>query len=211
MKKSFSRLVLLVLGWGFAAALIAASGAARRTGPGVIPALVLVAAVVLTIASVRRGWLKATLDAVPLRGFLALNVLRVVGATFLVFAGQGRLPMVFAERAGWGDIATAVLAAGLLFWPSGSGFRRAVFAWNLFGAFDLFVAVGTAAALTLRNDSSMAEMVKLPLALIPLWGVPMYLAIHATVFRRLREEGRRTNDTTPDCGPGEAAASVRLR
>lgn len=81
-------------------------------------------------------------------------------------------------RAGWGDVATAIGAIVLVAWPAGKGFDRALFAWNVFGALDLFVAVGTAGWLNLIHPGAMSEIARFPLTLVPLWLVPVMLTTH---------------------------------
>ena len=63
-----------------------------------------------------------------------------------MLAARGQIAPVFAQRAGWGDIATATLA--ILLMAAGdprTPTRRALtHVWNAFGALDLVVAVATA-------------------------------------------------------------------
>lgn len=56
--------------------------------------------------------------------------------------------------------------------------------WNIFGALDLFVAVGTAAWLTDTRPGSMDAMLRFPLLLVPLRAVPFMLTTHAAMLRR---------------------------
>jgi hypothetical protein len=107
-----------------------------------------------------------------------------VGLYFVWLNAQGRLPAEFAFRAGWGDVATATGALLLLPWPQGPWFRRALLTWNVFGAADLLVAVGTAGWLNIVRPDSMAEMASLPLTLVPLWIVPVLFASHVYLVRQ---------------------------
>src|SRR2546422_11522958 len=50
--------------------------------------------------------LRAWVDALPLRALIGINAFRFVGITFLVLAARGQIAPVFAQRAGWGEIAT---------------------------------------------------------------------------------------------------------
>ena len=72
----------------------------------------------------------------------------------------------------------------MLFWPEGRGFRRALFWWNIVGAADLLVAVGTAGWLNATRPNSMIEMASLPLTLVPLFAVPVLLTSHLYLLRR---------------------------
>ncbi|HVU31928.1 MAG TPA: hypothetical protein VHE61_00740 [Opitutaceae bacterium] len=184
MNVSFRPLFLLVAGWGLAAALALAFNLPRHTAPGVVPALVLLAAAALVVGLGRSETLRAPIRAVPTRALLAFNALRFVGGAFLWYAAQGQVPTLFADRAGWGDIATAAGALALLGWRGAPDW--ALWLWNSFGLLDLIVAVGTAGWLTFARPDSMVALTHFPLGLIPLWAVPMMLAVHAEVFRRLR-------------------------
>ncbi len=132
--------------------------------------------------------LRAWVDARPLRTLIGINALRFIGITFLVLAARGQIAPVFAARAGWGDIATAVLALVLLAAgePRTPLHRGLAHAWNAFGLLDLVVAVGTATAVTLNDTApGIAPVLYLPLVVIPAFFVPIFLANHVVIFRRL--------------------------
>jgi hypothetical protein len=76
-----------------------------------------------------------------------------------------------------------------------------LFGWNLLGAADLFVAVGTAGWLNATRPGSMIEMATLPLTLIPLWVVPVLLTSHLYLLRRQAAECRA------DAGPPRPSAA----
>lgn len=195
MKTSPRYLFAIVLLWGVVAAVVLSSGLALQTPPGVIPATVLLLAAAFIVALGRAAPLRNAITAIPTQWLVGFNSLRFVGGTFLWYLAHGRLPALFANCAGWGDVATAAGALALLAtgaWKS----RVALAAWNVFGTLDLFVAVGTAAVLTFDPAGTMAEMTHLPLGLIPLWAVPMMLTVHAELFRRLRRSALRTTSPT---------------
>jgi hypothetical protein len=184
--KSSTRLNWLLALWGLAAG---AAGAVHLLAhlPGAGPQILVASLTIsLSVAVMRVGWLRDAVKKVSARKILGLHVLRVVpGAWFLWLYAQGRMPVEFAERAGWGDIIAGLGATGLLFWPEGVGFRRAARLWNIFALADLIVAVGTAGWLNATRPGAMVEISSLPLALIPLWLVPMLVATHILLFRRL--------------------------
>lgn len=176
--------ISVVLAWGALAALAGAAGFLGRlpsAGPQILIAGLTVG---FSLALLRVGPLRSSAAAVSTRAFLAVHGLRLVGAWFLWLQAQGRIPAEFAQRAGWGDIVAAVAALGLLALPDGPVFRRALVAWNIFGAADLFVAVGTATWLNLTRPGSMVELTRLPLTLVPLWLVPVLLSTHLLMLRR---------------------------
>lgn len=166
---------------------------ARLPFPG--PQLIILGLVFATlVAATAVPALRAWIDAVPLRALIGINGIRFVGIAFLVLASRGEIDATFAARAGWGDIATAILAlaflaAGAPRTPAGRGLAHL---WNAFGFLDLVVAVGTATAVTLRQDTpGMAPILTLPLVLVPMFFVPLLLATHVVIFRRLVVAGRQ--------------------
>jgi len=63
----------------------------------------------------------------------------------------------------------------------------------VFGFLDLVVAIGTATALTLQGSTpGVAPVLYLPLVVIPTFFVPIFLANHVIIFRRLRAAARIT-------------------
>jgi hypothetical protein len=174
--------VLLVV-WGAAASVAGGLGLLRLLPPPMPQVLIAGMTVAFSIALARVGWLAEAASRIGVRGIVALHLGRFVGFAFLWLHAQGRLPAEFAQRAGWGDIAAAAGAMGLLFWPDGVGFRRALAVWNVFGALDLFLAVGTASWLNVTRPGSMVEITRLPLALVPLFAVPVLLASHVHILR----------------------------
>jgi len=167
----------------------------RLPFPG--PQLIFLALFVATLVAVTAvPTLRAWVDAVPLRTLIGINAFRFVGITFLVLAARGQIDPVFAARAGWGDIATAALA--LILVAAGEPRTRLqrgfTHAWNAFGLLDLVVAVATATAVTLRSTTpGIAPVLSLPLVLIPAFVVPIFLASHVIIFRRLRAAARTTH------------------
>ena len=123
-----------------------------------------------------RDWL----DSVPLRWLIGINISRFIGITFLVLAAQGKLNPVFAFRAGWGDVIVASTAILLLVVRAP---RFVLHAWNLFGALDLLAAVGTASMVP-----DVRAILTFPLSLIPTFAIPVLLANHVLIFRRLNRD-----------------------
>jgi hypothetical protein len=187
---------------GIAAALVVwlvlavAAGATgflvRLPFPG--PQLIILGLIGATVAAgVGSARLRDWIDAIPLRVLVGVNALRFVGIAFLVLAARGQLDAAFAGRAGWGDIAVAIGAIVLVLTsgPLTAGRRISYHAWNAFGFLDLVVAVGTATAATLQGATPGVEPVlTLPLSLIPTLLVPLFIANHVFIFRRLLGHAR---------------------
>ncbi len=163
----------------------------RLPFPG--PQLIILALVALTLAAgIIPSRLRAWIDALPLRVLVGINATRFIGIVFLVLAARGELNPVFAARAGRGDIATAILAIVIVAtWGALTPGRRLLYhAWNAFAFLDLVVAVGTATAVTLNGTTpGVAAVLTFPLSLVPTFLVPLFLANHVFIFRRLVAAG----------------------
>jgi hypothetical protein len=173
--------------WLGAAIAVGATGmlAALRAGPLVLGVLLAVGAIVVTS---RVSGMRQAVDAISVRALVGLHVVRFIGILFLVLTARGELSAEFGQRAGWGDIVVAAAAVGLaLIGPGLSSPRRWAFlSWNVLGMIDLLAAVGTAALVIARSDSpGMEPLLRMPLVLVPIFAVPVLLATHVALFRRL--------------------------
>lgn len=189
---------------GIAAALwagtIVAVAAAGGFAPGVtggIPAIAFgLAAPLLAAAFAWRLFpaFRQAMLALPTPLLVSVNAARVLGVFFLILEAQGRLTAPLAPSAGWGDIATGLLAVPVAMIAAGGAarWRPALTLWNAFGAADLFAAVSLAAASApgsaLRvflTEPGSAAMATLPWVIIPTLLVPFYLIVHFVVAARL--------------------------
>ena len=73
----------------------------------------------------------------------------------------------------------------LLIVPGLVGRRGLVLAWNVFGMVDIVLVVATGARLGLADPSSMRSLLRLPLALLPTFYVPLVVATHVWIFQRV--------------------------
>ncbi|MGW4212993.1 hypothetical protein ACWEIJ_33760 [Lentzea sp. NPDC004789] len=175
--------------WGVAAWLVAAllAGAGGLFAPDGTPPVALgiaaggppLLAVGLGVCSPRfRTWVRS----LDLRLLTQLQMWRIGGFVFIVLAGQGLLPGGFAWPAGLGDVfigmTAPIVAAALLHR------RRAYLAWTALGIADLLIAVtlGTLHSHTpiglLATDVNTDLLGRLPMSLIPTFGVPLCLVLH---------------------------------
>jgi hypothetical protein len=180
--------VVIVIGlWLIAATVLAMTPLVALLQPPAPPFVVFgLAFTVLAAGRLSRGfgtWL-ATVD---LRWLVGLHLTRFVGAYFLYLYAHGRLPHDFAVPGGVGDVAVATLAAVLLLWgpPRDAGRRAAYGAWNVLGLLDILFVVVTAGRRGLANAASMAELLQLPLSLLPTFLVPLIIASHVVLGARL--------------------------
>ena len=196
MTPPLRRLLALIFLWGVAAALAGAYGLLGRLprlGP---PALIAGLLLGFGLAIRRIPWLGVAVRTLGVRWILAVHLLRFLGFYFLWLQARGRLPMEFAQRAGWGDVAAAAGALVLLCLPDGPASARALQIWNWFGIADLAVAVGTAGWLNASRPGSVQELAVLPLALVPLWLVPLLMTSHLELL------ARRRRPPAPNSGAG---------
>jgi hypothetical protein len=173
--------------WLLVAVVLGAVGVVRLLQPPAPPILLFgLTAVLLALAWCHPG-VRAWLHALDARWLVAPHLTRYVGIYFLYLHDRGRLPYAFAVPGGWGDIVAASAAGVLLLSgrPRGGGRRAAYLAWSVFGLVDLLFVVLTAGRLGLEDPASMAELLELPLSLLPTFLVPVLIASHLVLGVRL--------------------------
>ena len=174
--------VALALTLGVSGVLVAA----RPPAPQILILSITAAAIWIT----SRGALRELVNTIPLRALVAVHAVRFVGIVFLALSAQGALSPAFATPAGWGDIAVAVSALGLVAMgtPTTRMRRGLYLGWNVFATLDLMVAVGSATLVALSGDvPGLAPLLRAPLVLVPTVLVPLLFASHVIIFRRLRQ------------------------
>lgn len=134
----------------------------------------------------RRPTVRAWLSGLDVRALVAVHIVRwPIGMWFLQMYESGRLPGELAQLAGWGDIATGMLAvAALAFDERGALGRRALLVFNTFGLVDILLVVGTAQKVLLI-DAAPVE-IGFPFVLLPMFVVPLVIVTHVWTFVRLR-------------------------
>jgi hypothetical protein len=153
---------------------------------------------------------------IPLTTLVAVHIGRILGGVFLVLYAVGRLPYTFAHSAGWGDLATGVLAIPLV-WAIRhrvTGWRWITAAWNVLGLVDLLaavtLAVGSAPGSPLRfiyEAPGSGAIVTFPWVLVPAFFVPLYMLTHVAVFAHLAAPARTSErGSNPAIGPISPAA-----
>jgi hypothetical protein len=159
--------------WLAAAVAITLSGALERLRPPA-PQL-LIAGLTLALVVAHRaipGFARWARSLEP-RTILLFHLTRFVGFYFLMLHGRGELPRAFAVPGGWHDAARR---------------RRLVLAWNILGFADILFVVATAARLALAEPGSMQALLRFPLGLLPTFLVPIIIASHLLLFRRLTND-----------------------
>jgi hypothetical protein len=176
------------LGWLAVAIAVSAAGLVERLRPPA-PPLAVTALTVLTLVAVAifaplRRWVMA----VDVRALVALHLTRLVaGSYFLVLYAQGAMPYAFAVPGGIGDILVALLALGLLVavTPASATGRRLYVVWNVLGLIDIVFVVVTAGRIGAQDPGALLVLLQLPLSLLPTFLVPLIIASHLILFRRL--------------------------
>lgn len=179
----------VVLVWGLTIGVLSAAGALAVIPLLALPA-VIAAGIVIPLLVVSRSELQRSLVRdLDLLHLTLFNVWRVPAAiAFFVVGAQGMLPGRFVTNAAWGDLIAGVLAGVVVLVGTrlAAGARvRAYTAFHLFSFADFVVAVGTGLTFTVLGDPLMRTLLDTPMALIPLWGVPITGAISLLALHRL--------------------------
>lgn len=189
----------LLLAWQTGVMHLSEAGVFRSSpdSPGLVMAVGVVLPVLVAIAAIAASpTLSRIAEAAPLGGLVAIQAYRLLGVVFVVLWLAGLLPGVFAIPAGFGDIAVG-LAAPFVGAAADNGPGRAAW-WNALGALDLVVAVSTgflSSPGTLQlfaHDTPNLLVTAYPLALVPLYAVPVSFILHALVWHRLRSAAAPT-------------------
>src|SRR5207245_8062697 len=107
------------------------------------------------------------------------------GAYFLVLCQRRQLACAFAAPAGWGDIASGVLAVALVSSMHTQFAKTVLLSWNTLGLIDIVFVVSSALRFGLKDWQSMHALQELPLSLLPTFLVPLIIASHVLIFVRL--------------------------
>ena len=137
--------------------------------------------------------LRAFVQVLSLPLLTGLQAWRMLGMGFLMLYVWDVLPPLFAYPAGLGDAAVALAAPFLvaaMFTAQGVS-RRGLILWNWLGVADFlvafavgFLASGSAAGL-LAGSVTSDPMLRLPLVLVPAFGVPFFTLLHVISFLQL--------------------------
>ena len=187
-----ARLAVGLSAWFIVAAVLGLAGAFASPA---LPAGVAVGIAVFVPVILGAGPVFRTFGhGIPLTTLVAVHVGRVLGVAFLMLYSAGRLPYTFAHSAGWGDIATGVLAIPLV-WAirrQATGWRWLTAAWNVLGMADLLTAVAlgvgsTPGSLVRFNFEAPGSgaIAMFPWVLIPAFFVPFFLLTHIAIFAGL--------------------------
>jgi hypothetical protein len=187
---SWSALLRVVLGlWLVSAAVVGGMGALLRS-PVPPPIIALALAAVALLAVSRSRDLRRAVSLLGTNTLVGFHTVRlVVGVYFLVLWRAGVLPREFAMFAGWGDIVVGGAAALLVAWSvsrSAPISRGALVVWNTAGLVDILAVLLNGMRIFTQDPGLLTAFGGLPLALLPLFVVPIVIATHTLLFMRLR-------------------------
>ncbi len=192
----------LLVGWFIVAALTSFAGVYRpQSGPPTIQygLLIPIIAGVLLFRTV--PLLRRTLTIIPNSWLVGVQLYRALGVIFLVLYAGGHLPAPFALPAGIGDVLVGILApfAAASLARSPQAATRRVRLWNWLGITDLVIALTMGFAtspsplqlLSLDHPNQLVGM--FPLALIPVFAVPLSILLHIASLQKLRQDESKAN------------------
>jgi hypothetical protein len=196
----------LLVGWFFAALVLSWSGFYQGATSRIptIPFGLLIPIAAGVVLFWRWPLLRRIVESAPQGWIVSVQAYRVEGLIFLTLYAGGWLPGAFAWPAGVGDVIVGLLApvVGIAYLRGGRGSRGLLRAWNLLGIADLVVAVTTGFLTSpsplqlLALDRPNELISSFPLAMIPVFLVPLSLLLHLASLQKLRrtESGQRTLD-----------------
>ena len=198
--------VLFLVAWFATYAYLAARGVFSTPTPiPTLPIALLLPLVVAFFALKAFPGLRAIVENIPQEQLIGIQTIRLMGFAFLLLLAQSLLPSIFALPAGLGDMfvgAEAIFVARLYARRAGGASTMGLF-WNVIGIVDFAVAlaIGFLASSTpfrLIHVSPNTDLVTmLPLAMVPIFGVPLFLIMHALSMGRILSEVRARTNAAP--------------
>lgn len=185
---------LFLAGWLAAYVYAAAHSAFSASGRfPTLPIAMLLPLLVAFVALKAFPALRVAVDNVPQEHLIGIQTIRLMGFAFLLLLAQSQLPSVFALPAGLGDMlvgAEAILVTRLYARRSTSA-RAATLFLGVSGIADFVVAlsIGFLASTTplqlIHVNPSTDLITVLPLVLVPIFGVPLFILLHALSMGRI--------------------------
>jgi hypothetical protein len=192
----WSGLAVLVV-WFFAAMILSRMGFYQGVSSRIptVPFGLLIPIAAGVILFLRWPMLRRIIEAVPQGWITSIQIYRVEGLIFLLLYSGGWLPGAFAWPAGVGDVLVGLLApvVGIAYMRRSRGSAGLLLAWNLFGIADLVVAVTTGFLTSpspvqlLALDRPNELITSFPLAMVPVFVVPLSMLLHLASLEKLRQ------------------------
>ena len=187
MARATTTVAVGLLVWLAIAIVAGASGAVSRLRPPAPQLVLLALTLVLLLVGRAHSGLRAWITSRDWRALVAVHVTRLLaGGGFVWAATQGVLPNRFAIPAGYGDMAVALLAIGVLAMSPLRQRAPLVYGlWNLLGFVDILLVVTNAARVGLQAPEAMSALFRFPFSLLPTFLVPIVIATHIWLFSAL--------------------------
>ena len=138
----------------------------------------------------RRRWVRSLRPT----GLCLFHTWRIApGTAFLLLLSEGTLPGEFAWAAGCGELLVGLSAPAVAVFVrahSNPG-RTALFVWQLLGGAELLGVMGLGIYSYRQSQSLLDSMSRFPLFLLPLYAVPLTLAVHVLAGVNLWPRRRR--------------------
>ena len=202
--RTFWSISALLVTWFFAALVLSWSGFYQGSGSRIptIPFGLLIPIAAGVILFSRWPLLRRIIESIPQSWIVSVQVYRVEGLIFLTLYAGGWLPGAFAWPAGVGDVIVGLLApvVGIAYARGARGSAGLLRAWNLLGIADLLVAVTTGFLTSpsplqlLALDRPNQLISSFPLAMIPVFLVPLSVLLHLASLQKLRQAERETGN-----------------
>jgi hypothetical protein len=186
----------LLVGWLVVATATSIAGFYRpASGPPTIQYALLTPIVVGVLAFLTWPLIRRIVASVSSAWLVGVQFYRVLGVIFVVLYAGRHLPGIFALPAGVGDTLVGILApfVAASFARSPEASANRVRLWNLLGIADLVIAL-TLGFLTspsplqmIAFDRPSGLIAMFPLALIPVYAVPLSLLLHFASLQKLRQ------------------------
>jgi hypothetical protein len=127
------------------------------------------------------------IQSTTIRNLTLFNLWRVPAAlAFFYYGSQGLLPETFVRNAAWGDLIVGILAPIVVFGLArGRAKLPSYIGFHLFSFADFVVAVGTGFLFNILGNPLMSTLKDFPMALIPMFGVPVTGALSLMALHRL--------------------------
>jgi hypothetical protein len=196
-RRVITGVVLFLAAWFTAYAYLAGRGVFSGPAPfPTLPIALLLPLIVAFFALKAFPSLRAIVESVPQEHLIGMQTIRLMGFAFLLLLAQSLLPKIFALPAGLGDMFVgleAIFVARLYARHAGSASTMGLL-WNVTGIADFAVAlaIGFLASTTpfqlIHVNPSTDLVTVLPLTMVPVFGVPLFLILHALSMSRILSE-----------------------
>jgi hypothetical protein len=169
-----------------------------------------------------RSWplFRRTVGILPNSWLVGVQLYRALGVIFLVLYAGGHLPGPFALPAGAGDVLVGIVApfVAARFARSPEKSAGLVRSWNVLGLADLAIAL-TMGFITSPSPFQLASfdrpsglIAMFPLALIPVFAVPLSILLHLASLQKLRKsEVTGYQELRPSKGIGPSGQTTANR